>query len=114
ALTRASGWGATGPEVPDSSLDGRRRVLDQRQDPARHEPRAADGGAAAGDLDDLDDAAAGVDLDAAAVAGGHDVVGADLTARIDDDLHPVAAHGSTVRRWAPTVGRPSLDDHRDR
>ena len=35
-------------------------------------------------------------VSAAAVAGGHDLVRADLLARIDDDLHAIPAHMLTV------------------
>ena len=56
----------------------------------------------AGHLGDLDDAPPGVDLDPAPVPGRHDLVGADLAAGVDDDLHPVTAHILTVARGDPS------------
>src|SRR3954452_5382852 len=49
------------------------RMLHERDDPPRHEPRRAHRRTAAGDLGDLDDAAAGGDLDAAPGSGRPDV-----------------------------------------
>ena len=71
-------------------------MLDQGQDAVRHEAGGAHGGTATGHLGDLDDPSTGVDLDSPSGACCHDLVRADLTARIDDDLHPVAAHMFTV------------------
>ena len=73
-------------------------VLDQSQDPVRHEARGPHGRSAARDLGDGDDPASGLDLDPASVAGGDDLVGADLVSRIDHDLNPVTAHTVKVLR----------------
>jgi hypothetical protein len=67
-------------------------VFDQRKYAVGHEPSRANGGAAAGHLSHLNDAASRVDLYPTTVASRDYVVGADLVARIYDDLDPVAAH----------------------
>lgn len=74
------------------------RVLHQGEDPARHEAGRANRSAAARNLRHRDKAATGFDLDPAAVPGRDDVVGADLFARINDDLHAVASHMFTLLR----------------
>jgi hypothetical protein len=71
-------------------------VLDQREDAAGHEPSRANRRPAPRDLSYLDDASTRVDLDPTAVTRGDDLVRADLSARIDDDLHPVTPHVITV------------------
>jgi hypothetical protein len=74
------------------------RVFHQGEDPARHETGRANRSAAARHLRHRDEAAPGFDLDPAAVPGRDDVVGADLSARINDDLHTVTPHKFTVLR----------------
>src|SRR6185369_13640486 len=69
---------AGGHPPPGLDLDPRgvalgRRVLDQRDDPARHEPPGPDGRPTAGHLGDLDDPAGGRDLEPPAGARGPDL-----------------------------------------
>src|SRR5699024_5231680 len=66
------------------------------QNPAGHEPGGAHRSAVSSHLGDFDNASTGVDLYTPPVASGHDLVGADLVARIDHDLYPVSAHAVTV------------------
>ena len=69
------------------------RVLDQGYDPRRHEAGRTHGLAGAGDLGDLDHAAAGGDLDAAAGLGGQDLERLRAaTADVDQHLDSVALH----------------------
>src|SRR5689334_4943007 len=66
------------------------RMLDDGDHPRLHEPGGAHHLAGAGDLGDLDHAPAGRGLDAAAGAGGDDVVGAGLSpTELDDDFDAV-------------------------
>lgn len=84
---------------PDNFLgdvQAARGVLDERENSVGHESRCAHRCPVTGYLGDLDDAAASLDLDAAPVACGHHLVRANLVARIDDDLHPITTHTSTV------------------
>lgn len=74
------------------------RVFHQGEDPAGHETGCANRSAAARHLRHGDKAAPGLDLDPAAIPGRDDVIGADLPARINDDLHTVAPHMFTVLR----------------
>ena len=74
------------------------RVLDQGEDPARHETGRTNGSAAARHLRHRDQATSGFDLDPAAISGCDDVIGADLSARINNDLHSIAPHTPTVPR----------------
>ena len=83
-----------------------RRVLHERQDPARHEARGADRVASTRHLGHRHQGTPGLDLDAAAVPRRDDVVGADLTARVDDDLHAISAHPFTVLRTADSDEKP--------
>lgn len=80
------------------------RVLYQGEDPARHETGRTNRSAAARYLRDRDQATSGFDLDPAAVSGCDDVIGADLSARINDDLHSIAPHKFTVLRPVPDAG----------
>lgn len=103
------------------------RVFHQGEDPAGHETGRANRSAAARHFRHRDKAATGFDLDPAAVPGRDDVIGADLPARINDDLHTVAPHKFTVLRahhitgamprgasyrhrrcWINAVGSPEL------
>lgn len=79
------------------------RVLDEGDQPARHEAAGPDRRPAAGDLADLDDAPGGRDLEPPAVLRGHDVERLDTLARVDHDLDAIASHGGTV---APPSLRP--------
>ena len=74
------------------------RMLDEGDQPARHEPARPDGRAAAGHLADLDDAAGGRDLEPAAVLRGRDLERLDALARIDHDFDPIASHTRTIPR----------------
>src|SRR6188474_3381245 len=78
--------------------DRRRRMLDERDDAVGHEPARADRRPGAGHLGDLDDAAAGRDLDAATGLRRLDLVLQRPVARVDDDLDPLALH---ARRLPP-------------
>jgi hypothetical protein len=78
-----------------------RRVLDQRDDPTRHEPARPDGRAAAGHLGDLDDAAGGRNLEAAAVLRRRDLERLDALTRIDYDLDSIALHARTITHAGP-------------
>jgi hypothetical protein len=72
-------------------------MLDEGDDPVRHEPPGSDGRSAPCDLRDLDDPASGRDLEPAAVAGRDDVerLHAALS-RVDHDLDPIASHSRTI------------------
>ena len=80
------------------------RVFHQGEDPAGHETGRANRSAAARHFRHRDKAATGFDLDPAAVPGRDDVIGADLPARINDDLHTVAPHKFTVLRAQHITG----------
>src|ERR1700684_12009 len=83
-------------------------MLDQRDDPSRHEPGGPHGSAAPGELADLDEAAPVHHLDPAARPGrSHLVSLGRIAARIDDDLDPVASH---VRPTRSTQGFSSTSD----
>src|SRR4051794_18501275 len=71
-------------------------VLDERNDPARHEPRRAHGLAGARDLGDLDDAAPGGDLDPATRTCRGDLVHPRAVVCGDDDLDTITLHGASV------------------
>src|SRR4249919_692445 len=71
-------------------------MLDQGEYPACHEPGRSHRAAGAGDLRYLDDATAGRDLDPPSRAGGDDLVGLHLAAAVDDDLHPITFHTSSM------------------
>lgn len=72
------------------------RVLDERDEAARHEAAGTDGNAGPGHLADLDHAAGGHDLDPPARSRRHDVEGLDALPRIDDGLDSIAFHGRTI------------------
>src|SRR5919201_7043432 len=74
------------------------RMLHERDDPACHEPRRAYRFTGTSDLDDLDDAATGCNLDAATGAGGDDLIGPRAVVRGDNDLDTIALHGASVPR----------------
>lgn len=67
-------------------------MFDQRQHAVGHEACRAHRGPAASHLGDLDDPAAGVDLDAPTIACRHDVVRADLASGLNDDLDAISSH----------------------
>jgi len=67
-------------------------VFDEREYSVGHEPSGADRGAAAIHLAHLNDASTRVDLHPTAVASRDHVIGADLVARVNDDLNSVTAH----------------------
>src|SRR5712692_10339837 len=79
----------------------RRRVLDQRQHPAGHEPGRPHDRAPPGQLADLDKPAPDDDLDAAPGPGRRHLVVPCLAAGIDHDLDTVALHRRPpgVRAW---------------
>ena len=91
-----------------TQLAAKRRVLDQGENAVGHEAGCPHGGAAARHLDYFDDASARVDLDPSPVSGRDDVVGADLTARIDDDLDSIPAHALTVTPRTDTTSPMEL------
>ena len=82
------------------------RVLDQRDDPAGHEPAGADRRAAAGDLGDLDDAAGGRHLDPTTGSRRDDLERLDRAAGIDDDLDPIAPHAAVPASARSLSGTP--------
>ena len=67
-------------------------MLDQREDPAGHEPGRAHGRATAGQFAHLDHAAPGPHIHPTAGACGRDLVGLGLTTGVDDDLDTVTSH----------------------
>ena len=67
-------------------------MLNESEDSARHELRAANGRAAPRYLCDRDHASSGRDLDAPAGTRRLNVVCAYVTAGVDDDLYAVALH----------------------
>lgn len=67
-------------------------MLDKSEHPVSHEAGRPYRVAAAGDLDDLDDAAPSVDVHPTTIAGRDDVVRAYLATRVNDDLYSVAPH----------------------
>ena len=67
-------------------------MLDESEDSARHELRAANGGAAPCYLCDRDHPSPGRDLDAPAGTRRLDVVSAYVTAGVDDNFYAVALH----------------------
>jgi len=73
-------------------------VLNESKNPIGHEASGAHGSTAARHLGDLNDAASCVDLDPPPVPARDHFIRANLAARIDDDLHPVTAHQSTLPR----------------
>ena len=81
------------------------RMLNQGEDSACHEPGRAHWTAGASDLGYFDDAAAGRDLDPPPRAGGDDLVGLHLAACVDDDLHPITFHTSSMPRTSPFAHR---------
>src|SRR5277367_35841 len=79
--------------MPTRSLRG--RILDERDNPARHEARGPDRRAGAGDLGDLDQTAPRGNLDTAPRARRADLIRSRTVADIDDDLDAItlqAAH----------------------
>ena len=104
-MIHASPWGSSTrranrarfDHVPrDVRIGG--RVFHQGKNSARHETSRANRDAATGHLRNRDKTAPGLDLDPATIPGRDDVVGADLAARINHDLHSIAPHTFTVRR----------------
>lgn len=71
-------------------------MLDQGDDPARHEAAGPDGRAAAGHLGHFDDTASGRHLEPAAVLRRRDLECLDALAGIDHDLDAIALHVWTI------------------
>ena len=67
-------------------------VLNESEDSARHELRAANGCAAAGYLRDRHHSSSGRDLDAPTGTRRLNVVSTYVTAGVDDDLYAVTLH----------------------
>ena len=82
------------------------RMLDEGDQPARHEPAGPDRRPATGDLADLDDAAGGRDLEPPAVLRRRDLERLDRPGPgVDHDLDPIATHARTVA--PPPDARPT-------
>src|SRR5262249_989830 len=69
-----------------------RGMLAERQHPAGHESRPANGFAGARDLEDLDDPPSGGDFDPPARARGDDLIRARAVVCRNHDLHTIALH----------------------
>jgi hypothetical protein len=79
-------------------------MLDDGDDPRRHEAGRADGTTRAGHLGDLDRAAGAGDLDTPAGAARHDLEALDTVTHVHDDLDPITLHdgnGTTIDAGAP-------------
>src|SRR3954468_24153367 len=81
-------------------------MLDEGDQPARHEPTGADRRAAAGHLADLHDTARRRDLEPATVLRRDDVERLGPLPRVDDDLDPISTHPPTI---APSNPAPWAD-----
>ena len=84
----------------------RRRVLNDRDDAAGHEPGRSNGLPRPGCLDDLDQPTAGGDLDPPAGLRRLDLESANGPANVDEDLYPVTEHApsvGTARTTPPTL-----------
>jgi hypothetical protein len=73
-------------------------MLHERNDSVCHKPRRAYRFPGTGDLDDLDDAPTGCDLDATTGAGGDDLIRQRAVVCGDNDLDAIALHGASVAR----------------
>src|SRR5439155_6311951 len=121
----ALGWPEPAPRLDLDSAVGvlLRRMLDEGDQPARHEPAGPHRRAAAGDLADLDDATGRRHLESAAVLRRDDVEGLNALAGVDDDLDAIASHAAddstvesgTMTGWVcvdGTAGSTKAPSHR--
>ena len=95
---------AAGADLDPSALVGG-RMLDEGDQPGRHEPAVRTGFPERVDLADLDDTARRDDLDPAAGLGRDDVERLDALARIDHGLDSVAFDRRMLRRAPAQVRR---------
>src|ERR1700733_6556714 len=101
----APGRGTGASRVSLARAGGVRGVLDERDDPAGHEPRGPHHRARPGDLVHLDHAAHGAHLDPPPGTGGADLVGSGPLPAVTHNLDAVTLH-DTLHRMSR---RPSQD-----
>jgi hypothetical protein len=87
-------------------------MLDECDQPARHEPAGPNRRAPPRDLGDLDDAASGRHLDAAPGPRRNDLERLDALARVDHGLHSIALHRCIIARGPVVEGEGSGRDQR--